>query len=71
MPHDALSDELTSPLSFAQERLWTLDRLLPSRSVYNEPKASRLVGRLDVEALQRGLNDLLQRHDVLLSLIHI
>src|SRR5262245_15735999 len=36
------------PLSYAQERLWFLDQLLPDKSVYNIPLALRLQGSLDV-----------------------
>ena len=35
------------PLSFAQERLWLVDRLQPGGSVYNVPAAVRLRGALD------------------------
>ena len=38
-------------LSFGQERLWLLDRLDPGKAVYNIPRALRIRGRLDVEAL--------------------
>ncbi len=53
------------PLSYAQQRLWLLDRLLPSRSVYNVPLGVRLRGALDVEVLRRALDELVRRHEVL------
>ena len=52
-------------LSFAQRRLWLLDQLLPSGSVYNVPRVVRLVGALDVEALRRAFDELLRRHEAL------
>ena len=53
------------PLSFAQRRLWLLDQLLPSGSVYNLPRVVRLRGALDVEALGRAFNELVSRHEAL------
>ncbi|WNG19735.1 amino acid adenylation domain-containing protein [Cystobacter fuscus] len=53
------------PLSFAQQRLWFLDRLQPGSAAYNMPYAVRLTGALDVAALERGLAAILQRHEVL------
>jgi amino acid adenylation domain-containing protein len=53
------------PLSFAQERLWFLDRLNPGGSAYNEPFAVRLAGRLDVAALERSLLAIVARHEAL------
>ncbi|APR77523.1 Malonyl CoA-acyl carrier protein transacylase [Minicystis rosea] len=53
------------PLSFAQERLWLLDRLEPNRSVYNVLGAVRLSGPLDVEVLSRALAEVVHRHEVL------
>ena len=53
------------PLSFAQERLWFLDRLQPGTSVYNFPGALRLTGPVDEAALERALGELVRRHEVL------
>ena len=53
------------PLSFAQERLWFLDRLEPGRSTYNLANALRLTGRLDATALARALAGVVERHSVL------
>src|SRR5262245_22639765 len=53
------------PLSFAQQRLWFLDQMEGRGSVYNVPAAFELVGRLDVEALHRALNEIFRRHEAL------
>ncbi|WP_224242167.1 non-ribosomal peptide synthetase [Hyalangium gracile] len=59
----------TAPLSFGQQRLWLLDTLEPGGSAYNIPAALRLVGALDVSALERSLREVLRRHEVLRSRI--
>ena len=41
------------PLSFAQRRIWFLDQLAPSNSLYRVPTSLRMRGRLDVSALPR------------------
>ncbi len=53
------------PLSFAQERLWLLDRLEPGSAAYNMPLAVRLAGDLDVAALARALAEIVRRHEPL------
>src|SRR5262245_13617362 len=50
-------------LSFAQERLWFLERLGLVGSAYNMPAAFRLQGRLDARALERSLAELVRRHE--------
>ena len=53
------------PLAFAQERLWFLDRLAPGSAAYAMPAAIRLRGPLDVARLQRALEAVVHRHEVL------
>ena len=53
------------PLSFAQQRLWFIDRLEPGSSVYNFPAAVRLKGPLNVVALKQSLNEIVKRHEAL------
>jgi natural product biosynthesis luciferase-like monooxygenase protein/amino acid adenylation domain-containing protein/FkbM family methyltransferase len=57
-------DERTS-LSYAQQRLWFLDQLEPGSPFYNLPAAVRLTGRLDIEALERSLREIVRRHEIL------
>src|SRR6266478_1335567 len=53
------------PLSFAQQRLWVLDRLEPGNGVYNLAFAVRLDGALDPNTLQSALNEVASRHEIL------
>ena len=53
------------PASFAQQRLWFLDQLEPGQASYNIPAAVRLMGRLDVPALERAFREIVRRHEVL------
>jgi hypothetical protein len=54
------------PLSYAQQRLWFLDRLQGGQSTeYNQPQARRLRGALDVEALRRAVQTVVERHESL------
>ncbi|WP_067470178.1 non-ribosomal peptide synthetase [Nocardia amamiensis] len=56
------------PLSYAQQRMWFLNRFDPASAVNNIPAAVRLSGRLDVEALHAAVHDLAERHEVLRTL---
>ncbi|MFL6293499.1 MAG: amino acid adenylation domain-containing protein, partial [Thermoanaerobaculia bacterium] len=53
------------PVSFAQERLWFLDRLTPGSPAYNIPVALRLSGDLDLPGLERAFADVVGRHEAL------
>ena len=53
------------PLSFAQQRLWFLDRLEPGSPWYNMAIPLRLTGRLNAAALAAALDEIERRHEVL------
>jgi len=59
------------PLSFAQQRLWFLDRLAPKNPIYNIPGAVMLEGRLDIDALERSVNEIFRRHEALRTRIEV
>src|ERR1700721_3800167 len=50
------------PASFAQQRLWFLDQLEPGTAAYNLPRAFLVTGPLDVVALTRSFQRVVQRH---------
>ncbi len=52
-------------LSFAQQRLWFLEKFDPGSNAYHIPRALRVHGVLDVEALRFALNAIVARHEAL------
>ena len=55
----------SSPLSFAQQRLWFLYQLAPHNPFYNVPAAIHLKGTLNRSALERSLQEIVRRHAAL------
>jgi amino acid adenylation domain-containing protein len=55
------------PLSFAQQRLWFLDKLDPKNAAYNISWTMRISGPLNTRALELSLNRVVERHEVLRS----
>jgi Ser/Thr protein kinase RdoA (MazF antagonist) len=53
------------PLSWAQQRLWWLDRLAPGTPAWNLPLVLRVEGRLEVARLARAMDEVVRRHEVL------
>src|SRR6202451_3937242 len=53
------------PLSYAQQRLWVIDQLMPGQATYNLPVAFRLEGELNREALRWSFQEIVRRHEVL------
>ncbi|MET8505486.1 amino acid adenylation domain-containing protein [Streptomyces sp. NPDC004787] len=63
LPRPAGTPEL--PLSFAQRRMWFLDRLEPGSAEYVVPFGFEVEGALDLAALETALSGLVARHEVL------
>ena len=59
------SSTVPPELSFSQQRLWFLQQLESSNSFYNEHGAIKLIGHLDIAALERSINQIVQRHEAL------
>ncbi|MEH2319621.1 non-ribosomal peptide synthetase [Nostoc sp.] len=53
------------PASFAQQRLWFLDQLIPGNAIYNVPTVIRLTGSLNKGALEQTFNEIVRRHETL------
>jgi len=64
-PIAALTEREGLPLSYAQQRLWFIDRLEGGSSQYNIPAALRLRGALDTEALAAAFRTIVERHESL------
>src|ERR1700754_1552603 len=61
----ALARPAEIPLSYAQRRLWFLERLEGSSATYTIPLALRVRGVLDLVALEAAVGDLVERHESL------
>ncbi|WP_250855347.1 non-ribosomal peptide synthetase, partial [Anabaena sp. PCC 7938] len=53
------------PLSFAQQRLWFLDKLKPNSSAYNIAYRLKILGSLNINILEQSLYEIIQRHEIL------
>ncbi|CAM5430136.1 amino acid adenylation domain-containing protein [Streptomyces viridochromogenes] len=65
LPLTARPRPATLPLSYAQQRLWFIERLGAPGGLYTIPLAVRLSGPLDVPALEAALGDVVARHEAL------
>ncbi|MFF8036157.1 amino acid adenylation domain-containing protein, partial [Streptomyces sp. NPDC016626] len=68
LPRPALGDAVRPqrvPLSFAQDRMWFLNRLDDGAATYNIPLLVPAPAELDAEALSAALGDLADRHESL------
>ena len=54
-----------APLSFAQERLWFLERLIPGTALFTLTSTWRVPETLDVATFERSVNEVVRRHESL------
>jgi hypothetical protein len=64
-----VSRDKPQALSFAQQRLWFLEQLLPNTGLYHNPMSLRLLGELNVRALRQALDAMVARHEILRTVI--
>src|SRR5688500_13564641 len=60
-----ISRTRTVPASYAQERLWVLDRVHGAGTAYNLLSALRIPAAVDARALERAIGELVRRHEAL------
>src|SRR5262249_2405579 len=56
-------------LSYAQQRLWILDRLAPGNPLYNETNVLPLPFAADATMVERVVNEIVRRHEILRTTI--
>ncbi|MGB3404755.1 MAG: HAD-IIIC family phosphatase [Microcoleaceae cyanobacterium] len=59
------STPLLHPLSYKQRSMWFLNQLAPESEVYNTLFSARIVSEVDVPALQRAFQTIINRHQIL------
>ena len=65
IPRGPRQDGNLCPTSIDQERLWFIEQLQPGNSAYNIFSASRIKGPLNAALMERVVNELIARHEVL------
>jgi amino acid adenylation domain-containing protein len=61
----AVARDERPPLSSAQKRVWFLEQLHPNNNAYRFQSILRFHGSTDVRALERALNEIVKRHEIL------
>ena len=69
LPLAPVPRDLDLPLSFAQERLWFLQRLHPDSAPYNISGAVRISGRSNAVLVTQSINEIIRRHESLRTTI--
>src|SRR5215813_6764807 len=64
-PITRAADGSEFPLSFSQRVFWLLEQQNPGTGLYNKPRVFRIHGKVDREVMERSLQELRRRHEVL------
>jgi len=65
-----ISHRKNIPLTFQQEQIWFLSKLVPDNRAYNSQFIVEFKGKLDKELLKRCLNEIIRRHEILRTTFH-
>lgn len=63
VPLMSVSRDQRLPLSFAQQRLWLLDKIEPGSVAYNVPTVLRIKGTINVSTLEKAMAFVFNRHE--------
>ena len=58
-------DAINPPATSQQARLWYVEQIEPAFVAHNNPAAWKFIGKLDVEAMRRAVDGVVERHSAL------
>jgi thioesterase domain-containing protein len=65
VPHAQDTAEVTAPVTLQQQRFYLLDRLFPGNPAYNIAVRWGLTGKVDPVIIERCVNEIIRRHQIL------
>jgi len=65
LPRSSSAQNTYIPMSFAQQYVWDFQQLYSDSCAYNCPTALRLTGKISLEALEKSINEIIRRHEIL------
>src|SRR5262249_5239381 len=66
-----LARPMAAPFTPAQRQIWFLQQLYPESCAYNEYLVIGLRGRVELKPLQRAINEIIRRHEILRSVFRL
>ncbi|ESP93915.1 non-ribosomal peptide synthetase [Pseudoalteromonas luteoviolacea] len=58
------------PVSYAQQRMWFMDKLQSGSAEYNMPVAFNIEGDVDFGLLEHAFNEIIRRHEIIRTTYH-